>query len=132
MKNTPSEMGKGRFLPFTNLGSKLRPKYRIPITILIYVFTMASLVPTGFFAIWLAHTLNLRDDVSLRGQPHAILWAMLVISFSIVSLMVFYLASFVVIAMALRFFFGWSPNRIRELIFQSSIPPSWFKDNDGL
>ena len=93
---------------------------------------MASLVPTTFFAIWLAHTLGLQDNTPLKGQPHAILWAMLFLGFLIVSLLVFYLASFVVIAVVLRLFFGWSANRIHELIFQSNIPPGWFKDDTGL
>lgn len=115
------------FLPLTNLGKKLRPKYRLPITALIFAFLVASLVSTGLFAFWLADALGIKNHVPLKGQPHEFLFEFLLLGVFIFFVVLFYLASFGVLAAVLRWFYGWPPERIRELIMESRIPPHWLK-----
>jgi hypothetical protein len=119
-----------KFLPFTNLGKKLRLKYRVPITALIFAFIAASFVPTWYCAFWLAHGLGIRDHVPLKGQPHMYLWLGLFVSVFVASIMVFYLASFIFMAAFLKWYCGWTSDRIRKLIFDSDVPKHWFKDED--
>jgi hypothetical protein len=124
------------FLPFTNIGGKynpdpkkrLRMKYRGPIMALIVFCISASLIPTGFFAFWLAHALGIRDHVPVKDQQNGFLWMVLFLGFGIAAMVAAYLASFALMAVALRWFCGWTPSRIRELILESRIPPHWLQN----
>jgi|HubBroStandDraft_6_1064221.scaffolds.fasta_scaffold373338_2 hypothetical protein len=117
-----------KFLPFTNLGRKLRPEYRSPLTALIFIFILAAFGVTIWFAFWLARDLGIRDDLPLKIQPDADLWGFLLLGFFITAMLTFYLASFAVMAVVLKLFYRWPSDKIRELIFESRIPPHWFND----
>jgi hypothetical protein len=116
-----------KFLPLTNLGRKLRPKYRVPIVALIFTFLAGSLVPSIWFAVWLAHSLGIRDHAPLNTQPNGNLWCALFLGFFAVSAVVSYLASFAFMAAVLRWRYDWSRDQIRELILESRVPPHWFR-----
>ena len=116
-----------KFLPLTDLGKRLRPKYCWPISALIMAGIVGSFIPSGLFAVWLAHTLHLRNHGPALAQENGGLWFFLFVAFMLTSLIVGYLGSFVVLAAILCWFYGWTPVRLRELIFESRVPPHWFK-----
>lgn len=119
-----------KLLPLTNLGRKLRPKYRSPITACIFAFIITSFAPTIWFALWLAHSLGLKADAPLNQQPDGVLWTMLFLGFAGASMIVFYLASFIFMAVVLRISYGWTWDRIRELMLESRIPTHWFESGN--
>ena len=114
------------FLPLTNRGRSLRPEYRWPITGLTVGCTLSSFVPSGLFAWWLARVLHLHFQARPAPiQENEGLWFFLVFTFFFVSLILGYLGSFVVLAGILRWFHGWSTERLRALIFDEDIPRHW-------
>lgn len=117
-------------LPLTNLGHKLRAKYRVPITLLILACLAASWVPTILFAFWLARLMQIPAGVPVKDLPDGPLWATLFLVFAVGSMMVGYLSGFIVLAAVLRWRAGWSTERIRRLMLHSEIPTRWLKSHE--
>lgn len=117
-----------RFLPLTNLGRRLRPKYRLPIYALIFVFVVGSFALSGWFAFWLARKLEIRDGMPVMAQRNGGLWSCLSFAFFIIAVILSYLLSFVFLAAGLKWRYGWTSQRIRGLIFESRIPAHWLDD----
>ena len=120
-----------KFLPLTNIGRRLRLKYRVPISALVLASILASLVVIRWFAYWLANVLGIQMDAPSNEQPHVFLYGGLLMGFAATTMCVFYLASFIFIAVVLRLFCGWTAIQIREFIFESRVPLHWFKDEDS-
>ena len=118
-------------LPLTNVSHKLRDKYRLPILLLILACLAASWVPTILFALWLARLMQILDGVPVKNLPNGPLWATLFLVFAVVSMVVGYLGSFVVLAALLRWRCGWSTELVRRLILHSEIPPHWLKSHEN-
>jgi hypothetical protein len=117
-----------KFLPF-NTDPKtqlLRPRYllRIAGLNLLCIFLGASI--GAYIGSWLAILLQLGDG-PVREQPHGLLWAVLFFLGFILSVVVCHLLSFLLMAVTLRWSYGWSWPRIRELMFESRIPAHWQK-----
>lgn len=118
-----------KLLPLSDAGKKLQPKYRIPITTLILACMFSTFVADIFFAGWLSHALNIAPNAPMKDQVNGGLWLVLFLGFFVVALVIGYLMSFAILAAILRWWFRWPSSSVSALMFESRIPPHWFKDD---
>ena len=114
-------------LIFRDVRKILRPKYGWTISLLGLFGIFAGLIANGIFGILLCYPLGISLHSSAKDQPNVALWFMLDMLFLLVSIIVGYLSSFVVLALILRRRYGWAPDRIRSLIFESRFPEHWLE-----
>ena len=114
-------------LPFTDLGKQLRPRYRLPITILLFSCTFASFIPTILFCVLLCHLFDLPLNAPIKDLPGGPLVAVLTVVFMIAAMWTGYLASFHLLAVILKRRHGWSDDKIHSLMYDCEIPPHWLK-----
>ncbi len=116
-----------KFLPFnTDPTVQLRWRYHCRLGGLNLLCIVLGAGIGGYIGSWLAALLQLGDG-PLRDQPHGLLWAVLFFFGFSMSVLVCHLLSFVLMAVTLHWSYGWSWERIRELMFESRIPPHWLK-----
>ncbi|EDY16073.1 hypothetical protein CfE428DRAFT_6398 [Chthoniobacter flavus Ellin428] len=91
-----------KFLPLSDAGKKLRPKYRVPIMSLILSCMFSTFLADIWFAGWLARLLNVAANAPVKNQENGGLWCALVLAFFVIALIVGYLISFGILAGVLK------------------------------
>jgi hypothetical protein len=117
-----------KFLPFnTDLKlNRLRWRYHWRMVGLNLLCIFLSAGAACYYGASLAGWLGVGDG-PLRDEPQGLLWVALFFLGFVALVIVAHLFSFVLIAVALRWSYGWSGPRIRGLMFESRIPPHWLK-----
>ena len=102
-----------------------RPQY-LTVSVAVAIITVGfGLLGSLLFAWALATALHLPMDKPMREQSHGWLWFFLFMASIPLSMVPSYLGSFLLLAGMLRWVYGWTPARIRKLMFESEIPPHW-------
>jgi hypothetical protein len=118
---------KWKFLPLTDLGKSLSVKYRILVTVNVLWFIAVSLFVSWFLLSWIGHVLGIDMHAPANTQPHDQLFNVFILTTFVTSMIIFYLMSFVFMALVLRYNCKWDTDRIYKLIFNSEIPEHWLK-----
>jgi hypothetical protein len=114
-------------LPFTDLGKKLKWRYRFPITVLLLSCIYASFVPTFLFAIWLARFLGIPWHGAVKNPSKETIFAILSLGFMSVAALSAYLAGFYILSWILKRRYGWSDDKIHKMMHDCEIPSHWLK-----
>jgi hypothetical protein len=117
-----------KFLPLHYDSSiRLLWRYNWRLTSLNLLCIVDGAACAGWYGAWLSHILQLDPWAPFGTQPNVNLWFGLFFVGFVLIIILFHLFGYLLMAAALRWSYGWSWARIRELMFESRIPAHWLK-----
>jgi|GEM_PF-7047664 len=117
-----------RLLAFNaNISQQLRTKYSFALGVLPIALMFLSFIPLWFISKGLGRMLDVQTDAPIKGQPSGLLWMIYFMSAMVILMVIGYLLGFLLNALIMRFIFGWSWIRLREIFLYSQVPDHWCK-----
>ena len=102
-----------------------RPEYMAVSLAVAFTTVGVGVIGLLLLCCLLAFVFHVPFDKPLQGPSEKVSAVCLVMAGLLFSMAVGYLASFFMLAGVLRWVYGWTPARIRALMFESRIPPHW-------
>lgn len=102
----------------------VKPRYKWGVSLLPVGLMFAAFIPVIFVAIWLAFALHLGSSPA-NQQSNGLLWLVLFLSIMVVLMLAGYALGWVLNAAIARTFFGWHPEKVRDVFLESKIPAEW-------